>query len=490
MTAFFWFTQLMNLLVTALALGSLMLVLWLSPRRWVNQSYALFVLPLIIWSLFLMITRIMINEPVPSPYVLVCANILSFAFSGIGNGLFLFITSFYPLPRRWAIPVNMSIVASFILAIVFLIQGKFALTVYRDPDGTIGLKNSPEILISSVASSVYFGIIIYLLIKNRSWHKNRALTIGTIIILTSFSIAAFLPSLAIYTFLFATALMFMTYEVLKQQLFSPMVTLNQRLEVEVAHRTEQLKQTLAEQERVKSELAIARTIQQGLLPVQVPTIAGVRLAAHCAPAREVGGDYFTFHHYSEQIVVAAVGDISGKGIPAALLMALTLRTFEMLVEQYQNQAFLLMELDRTLKTRLSHYKMNTALLNVLIDRQNAYASVANAGGIAPMLWRDGHVRVIESYGLPIGTSFDAHYHQVTFAIKPGDRILLTSDGFVEAMNPAHELWGFERLEASFQTHGANCAQTVVDTMVHDVDAWISTASPSDDRTIVVVAIDD
>ena len=184
----------------------------------------------------------------------------------------------------------------------------------------------------------------------------------------------------------------------------------------------------------------------------------------------------------------AVGDVSGKGIPAALLMALALNTFETLVDGFEDQGALLAACNTSLAPRMSLSKQNAAFLSVVVDPTHHEVVVANAGLIAPLLWRAGEVQYVECYGLPLGALVGATYAEERVAIRSGDSLLLVSDGIIEAMNSANELWGFPRLEAIFRQVGAHEPQAIVDAIVAGVRGFIGDVSQHDDMTVVAIRL--
>src|SRR6185295_14900987 len=152
--------------------------------------------------------------------------------------------------------------------------------------------------------------------------------------------------------------------------------------------------SLEAQERVRGELAAARTIQLSLLPHSTPQLPNLRVAGCSIPAKEVGGDFFAYHSFADGRL----------GVAVALLMALALNTFETLVDAYPDQGALLTACNGTLAARMIQSKQNAAFLSVVLNSARHEAHVANAGLVAPLLWREGMVEYIESFGLPLGAT--------------------------------------------------------------------------------------
>jgi serine phosphatase RsbU (regulator of sigma subunit) len=310
--------------------------------------------------------------------------------------------------------------------------------------------------------------------------------IGVVIVIATSVAALLFPALAVQTYTIAAGTLFMTYEVVRQQLFNPLVQLNRHLEAEVTRRTAELQQSLEAQERVRSELAAARTIQLSLLPHATPQAPNLAVAGVSLPAKEVGGDFFAYHTFADGRLGVAVGDVSGKGIPAALLMALALNTFETLVDMYPDQGALLNACNLSLAPRMLQSRQNAAFLSVVIDPRDGEAAVANAGLVSPLLWRDGQVCYIESFGLPLGALPDASYREQTVRLLPGDCLLLVSDGVVEAHSPARELWGFERLEAALEAAGGKEPGALIEALLAELRAFTGDTPQHDDMTLVAV----
>jgi serine phosphatase RsbU (regulator of sigma subunit) len=133
-------------------------------------------------------------------------------------------------------------------------------------------------------------------------------------------------------------------------------------------------------------------------------------------------------------------------------------------------------------------KQNAAFLSVVVDGPRYQALVANAGLIAPLLWRDGVLCYIDSFGLPLGALHMASYVQQIVPLRPGDCMLLISDGVVEAMNDARELWGFERLESAFGAVGGQHPSNVIESLLADIRAFTGDAPQHDDMTLVALQI--
>jgi PAS domain S-box-containing protein len=250
-----------------------------------------------------------------------------------------------------------------------------------------------------------------------------------------------------------------------------------------------LQQAIVEQnERMRSDLALARDIQIGLLPDHMPWSGHpVTLASRSLPAYEVGGDFYAYVALDHHRVAIAIGDISGKGVSAALLMALTTSIIEAEARAIERPAPLLATLNRRLTAQLQAVRMFAALQYVVIDLDQQTLSVANGGMIVPLLVRDGEAQLLDVGGLPLGMVSDAQYVEVTVALRPDDLILLVSDGVVEARSPDGELFGFERLrQALARSRTTGRVEPVLDEVLDCVATFVAGAEQQDDMTLIAV----
>ncbi|MCG8347823.1 MAG: SpoIIE family protein phosphatase [Chloroflexales bacterium] len=273
-----------------------------------------------------------------------------------------------------------------------------------------------------------------------------------------------------------------------------------------SHLQTSLSQIEDQNERLRQGLMLARDIQMGLLPTQPPwNYDTLTVYARSIPAYEVGGDFYTYIAQHGDQAAIAIGDISGKGVGAALLMALTSSMVESQARYTERPAELLSALNRLLAPRLLSNRMNAALLVAAFDLHSCTMTVANAGMIAPLLVRqvntatldmpatmtqENHRRLVTEFidvsGLPVGSLPGAFYQDIVLKLEPEDLILFLSDGLVEAHNEAGELFGFQRLEALIAVAGHLDVQTLVDTILKQVQDFMGQAEQHDDITIVAV----
>jgi serine phosphatase RsbU (regulator of sigma subunit) len=252
-----------------------------------------------------------------------------------------------------------------------------------------------------------------------------------------------------------------------------------------------LQESLAEierrNERALEGLALARDIQIGLLPERPPWNGDILDVYACSlPAYEVGGDFYTYLSLPGGRMAIAIGDISGKGVGAALLMALTSSAVESQGREFESPSQVLESLNKLLLPRLKSNHMNTALLFAIVDPREGVMRIANAGMIAPMLISSEGCEFIEVGGLPIGSFAGAKYVEQTVPLRHGDMLLFLSDGVVEAHNQKGEMFGFERLEAVMSKMSKQNVHQLVDELLHEVQTFMGDAEQHDDITLVAM----
>jgi sigma-B regulation protein RsbU (phosphoserine phosphatase) len=261
----------------------------------------------------------------------------------------------------------------------------------------------------------------------------------------------------------------------------------------VALQNAQLHQELSTQVRIRRDLEIAHQIQLSLLPLQAPAIPGLDIAGFSHPADEVGGDFYHYFDFADGRAGIAVGDVSGKGVSAALYMAVSLSTLRAQATHYLHTADLLTEMNNVLHTQMELNAMNVAMLYALFEKNGSPHKwtfrVSNAGLIAPLLYRKGQPGVyVDSGGLPIGAIAAVNYQEHCLELASGDLIIVCSDGVVEAQNRQGEMFGFERLEQTLSRPNGISAGEAVNTLNQAVTHFVGSAPQHDDITVVAVRV--
>jgi len=208
-----------------------------------------------------------------------------------------------------------------------------------------------------------------------------------------------------------------------------------------------------EQARSAAELGAAREIQQRLVPASLPELPGFHLEAAYLPAEEVGGDFYQVLRQSDGSAIVVVGDVSGKGLKAAMTGALAIGALRTLAAENLGPGALLTRLNRQI-----HDTQDSGFITCLCTRvgPDGTVTVANAGHLSP--YRRGEEIPVES-GLPLGLAAGIEYSETHFQLEPGDTLTLVSDGVVEAMNSNGQLYGFERTRAISTQSAGSIAET-------------------------------
>ncbi len=272
------------------------------------------------------------------------------------------------------------------------------------------------------------------------------------------------------------------------------IELAQTIAVQLAMAIDNARWLQKERARIEYELETARQIQINLLPAAAPDVPGLDIAGMSRPARQVGGDFYNYFVFDQDHLGIAVGDVSGKGMQAALMMALSYGLLTTQVRRELAPFELLAALNVQIRPHTQRSKLNTALTFVGLKLAGGgwQLQVGNAGLVAPLVRRrDGKVEWWDVGGLPLGTMREEgkEYEELTQSLGPGDVLILSSDGIVEAMNPDRELYGFERLTACVERAEGKSAQAIQDYILDDVRAFVSGAEQHDDMTLVVVVIE-
>jgi serine phosphatase RsbU (regulator of sigma subunit)/predicted ester cyclase len=219
-------------------------------------------------------------------------------------------------------------------------------------------------------------------------------------------------------------------------------------------RGHRLEQERIERERVEQDLRVARSIQQASLPKEVPELEGWEIFPLYQPAREVGGDFYDFHFLSEGRLGVVVGDATGKGVPAALVMAITCGMLQVTAQssEVSSPGEVLSRVNETLFARIPPNMFVTCFYAIL-DPKSATLSYANAGHDLPYLRRsDGDVEDLRARGMPLGLMPGMGYEENEIELGADEGVLFYSDGLVEAHDPQGEMFGFPRLRALVAKH--------------------------------------
>lgn len=252
---------------------------------------------------------------------------------------------------------------------------------------------------------------------------------------------------------------------------------------------EELHQTTAAKERIESDLRIARAIQTEMLPHSGNDEAlrgKVDIQAHLTPAREVGGDLYDYVIQGDQLYFL-IGDVSGKGVPAALIMAVTCRLFHTMAPHLREPERILSVLNQTLAEQNESNMFCTAFLGVL-DVESGLLRYCNAGHNAPIRLRaGGEVQKLEVISnLPLGLFTDFKYQGQECCLEADETLLLYTDGVSEAEDSQHRIWGEKALLEQLKTPPCHAPRAVIEAVLAGVRRHAQGAEPSDDITLLGV----
>src|SRR6185436_10858853 len=240
--------------------------------------------------------------------------------------------------------------------------------------------------------------------------------------------------------------------------------------------------------RVKRELAIAREIQHGLFPEEAPHGVRYEASAHFEPAEELGGDLYDFYNIGENELGLAIGDVAGKGVPAALYGAFASGSVRARAFHEKAPADVLYRVNRTLRRR-GVLGLFCALTYASFDFAAGRVRIASSGLPYPLQYaaKSGRCRLIEVPGLPLGTFDDSRYEEQTLPLERGDVFVFHTDGVSEAHN-GRESFGMGRLIRLVEQEPPKTAKQLGDRILDELTRFMDGARPSDDVTLVVVRI--
>jgi serine phosphatase RsbU (regulator of sigma subunit)/predicted ester cyclase len=250
---------------------------------------------------------------------------------------------------------------------------------------------------------------------------------------------------------------------------------------------QRLEQERIERELIEQEMRVARRIQQASLPKVVPKLEGWQITPFYRPAREVGGDFYDFHLLPESRVGLVVGDATGKGVPAALVMSTTLGMLQLAARALGSSSpgEVLEQVNETLLARIPSNMFVTCFYAILKPK-SGIVSYANAGHDLPYLWHAGAAEELRARGMPLGLMPGMYYEEKQIVLQKGDSALLYTDGLVEAHDPKGEMFGFPRLQALVSEHGEE-ERSLEETLLEELYTFVGESwEQEDDITLVTL----
>jgi len=239
--------------------------------------------------------------------------------------------------------------------------------------------------------------------------------------------------------------------------------------------------------RLERDLKRAQEIQKYLMPHIPPTIPRLEIGLRFQPARELGGDLYDFISYGRERHVVAIGDVSGKGAPAALYGAMVGGILRSLAPQRLSPPDLLRQLNLVLLEKKIEGHFITLLYGIW-EHKTRNLRLANAGMPLPLLVRDGRCRPIRAEGVPLGLLEHAEHQEIALTLEKGDLVAFFSDGLLEAATPEHEEFGSRRLENLLRGLVQRPVQEIVEAVFAEIDAFEQGHPQRDDQTLLVIRV--
>jgi sigma-B regulation protein RsbU (phosphoserine phosphatase) len=241
------------------------------------------------------------------------------------------------------------------------------------------------------------------------------------------------------------------------------------------------------EKRMEDDLKAARKLQSVLLPKEAPEIRGLEMALNLRPAREISGDIYDFFEHGDEYAVIAFGDVSGKGAAAALYGALVSGLLRSLAPRRRGPASLMRALNEVLLERKIDAQYVTLTLLLWSSRDRRFV-MANAGAVPPMICRDGEILKLRVEGVPLGLLDEREYDEVTFDARPGDIVLLYSDGIQDQINDQEEEYGRTRLARVLKSSCNRTPAEIVAAVAKDLAAFRGSAPDFDDQTLIAIRV--
>ncbi|HEV7859945.1 MAG TPA: GAF domain-containing SpoIIE family protein phosphatase [Pyrinomonadaceae bacterium] len=247
-----------------------------------------------------------------------------------------------------------------------------------------------------------------------------------------------------------------------------------------------LHQQLIEKKRLEGQLEVARQVQLELLPASDPQLEGFDICAYNYPTEEVSGDYYDWVRIYDDQIGLVIADVSGKGVPAALLMAFLRASLRAATHIGYAPHISMSKVNYLLWESIERNQFVTAFYGVL-DASNKTLAYTNAGHNPPLLMdADGSARFIERGGLPLGMFRDSRYYEYYLALEPGQILVLYTDGVTEANNESGQEYERERLEQTVRAGRHLSAKELINFIYDDVLKWTGGRGATDDITFFII----
>lgn len=248
---------------------------------------------------------------------------------------------------------------------------------------------------------------------------------------------------------------------------------------------------IVERERVKAEIDAANRIQAALLPLDAPQLSGISVASHYRAATEIGGDYFDFLPQPTGDVGIAFGDVSGHGLTSGIVMAMAKAALLVQVD-YDSSPRAVLEVLNEIVMKTAPRRILMTFFFGMLDPRTQMLRFASAGHLDPYVYRaaSGKLESLSSWGFPLGVRRRDPFREHIVEFAPGDRLVLYSDGLIEAIDDDGEPFGFERFEKTISGSGHLSADEMKKALLGAVRKFTRNRPPEDDQTLVVVAFEE
>lgn len=247
-----------------------------------------------------------------------------------------------------------------------------------------------------------------------------------------------------------------------------------------------LHEQLIEKKRLEGQLEVARQVQLGLLPPKDPELEGYDISAYNFPTEEVSGDYYDWVRIYDDQIGLVIADVSGKGVPAALLMAFLRASLRAATHIGYSPHISMAKVNYLLWESIERNQFVTAFYGIL-DVTNRTLAYTNAGHNPPILLdKNGNPSFIDRGGVPLGMFRDTRYHEYYLTTQPGEVLVLYTDGVTEAQNPEGEEFGRERLAEAIKAHRQLGARELITEVHKEVIDWTGGLGATDDVTFFVI----
>jgi sigma-B regulation protein RsbU (phosphoserine phosphatase) len=241
-------------------------------------------------------------------------------------------------------------------------------------------------------------------------------------------------------------------------------------------------------DRLQDEVRLAQDLQRSILPERAPEVPGLAVAHLYRPSSEVGGDFFDYYTTESGGLLVAVGDASGHGLDSSMVSSMAKSALYTHVAAGRSLDATMAEMNRMMYATLGRRRLMSLVL-VEIDPSESRLRWVNAGQIFPIISRQGRVRELEQPGYPLGVRPDGKFEIAEEPLRPGDLLLLLTDGYVEAVNPAGEPYGWHRLEQRLRDIDSTEVELLITELAEDLWSYLDGEPPHDDVTLVAIRID-